>query len=113
MTGQNAVPLIVLSAVRDPAEAINSALRQAGQPVQCTWLPTLRDLGDALTQINAQLVIQEAASDAELSAAIGIRNRLAPEVPLLLLASDASEARSPEPITTGWGHRFQARGTPE
>jgi diguanylate cyclase (GGDEF)-like protein/PAS domain S-box-containing protein len=93
LTGQTAVPLIVLSAVRDPAEAINSALRQAGQPVQCTWLPTLRDLGDALTQINAQLVIQAAASDAELSAAIGIRDRLAPEVPLLLLASDASEAR--------------------
>jgi diguanylate cyclase (GGDEF)-like protein/PAS domain S-box-containing protein len=93
LTGQNAVPLIVLSAARDPAEAINSALRQAGQPVQCTWLPTLRDLGDALTQINAQLVIHAAASDEELSAAIGIRDRLAPEVPLLVLASDASEAR--------------------
>jgi multidomain signaling protein FimX len=93
LTGQNAVPLIVLSAARDPAEAINSALRRIGQPVQCTWLPTLRDLGDALTQLNPQLVIQAAASDEELSAAIGIRNQLAPDVPLLLLASDASEAR--------------------
>ncbi|HEY8051288.1 MAG TPA: EAL domain-containing protein [Steroidobacteraceae bacterium] len=93
MTGQNAVPLIVLSAVRDPAEAINSALRRAGQPVQCTWLPTLRDLGDALAQINPQLLIHAAASDAELSAAVNIRNQLAPEVPLLLLANDASETR--------------------
>jgi diguanylate cyclase (GGDEF)-like protein/PAS domain S-box-containing protein len=93
LTGQNAVPLIVLSATRDSAEAINSALRRVGQAVQCTWLPTLRDLGDALTQINPQLVIQAAPSDEELTAAIGIRNQLAPEVPLLLLASDASEAR--------------------
>jgi len=38
-------------------------------------------------------VIQAAPSDEELTAAIGIRNQLAPEVPLLLLASDASEAR--------------------
>ncbi len=93
MTGQNAVPLIVLSAVRDPAEAINSALRRIGQPVQCTWLPTLRDLGDALTQLNAELLIQAAPNDEELSAAIAIRNQLAPDVPLLLLASEASEAR--------------------
>jgi diguanylate cyclase (GGDEF)-like protein/PAS domain S-box-containing protein len=93
LTGQNAVPLIVLSAVRDPAEAINSALRRIGQPVQCTWLPTLRDLGDALTQLNAELLIQVAPNDEELSAAIAIRNQLAPDVPLLLLASEASEAR--------------------
>ena len=93
MAGQNAVPLIVLSAVRDPAEAINSALRRIGQPVQCTWLPTLRDLGDALTQLNAELLIQAAPNDEELSAAIAIRNQLAPDVPLLLLASEASEAR--------------------
>ena len=66
MTGQNAVPLIVLSAVRDPAEAINSALRRVGQAVQCTWLPTLRDLGDALTQLNAELLIQAAPNDEEL-----------------------------------------------
>jgi len=93
LAGQNAVPLIVLSAVRDPAEAINSALRRIGQPVQCTWLPTLRDLGDALTQLNAELLIQAAPNDEELSAAIAIRNQLAPDVPLLLLASEASEAR--------------------
>ena len=70
MTGQNAVPLIVLSAVRDPAEAVNIALRRVGQPVQCTWLPTLRDLGDALTQINPQLVIHAADKDEELAAVI-------------------------------------------
>ena len=93
MTGQNAVPLIVLSAVRDPAEAVNSALRRVGQPVQCTWLPTLRDLGDALTQLNPQLVIHAADNEAELTAAIAIRDQLAPAVPVLLLAGEADEAR--------------------
>jgi diguanylate cyclase (GGDEF)-like protein/PAS domain S-box-containing protein len=101
LTGQNAVPLIVLSAVRDPAEAINSALRRVGQPVQCTWLPTLRDLGDALTQLNAELLIQAAPNDEELSAAIAIRNQLAPDVPLLLLASEASEARIASAMALG------------
>jgi multidomain signaling protein FimX len=101
LTGQNAVPLIVLSAVRDPAEAINSALRRIGQPVQCTWLPTLRDLGDALTQLNAELLIQAAPNDEELAAAIAIRNQLAPDVPLLLLASEASEARIASAMALG------------
>jgi diguanylate cyclase (GGDEF)-like protein/PAS domain S-box-containing protein len=101
LTGQNAVPLIVLSAVRDPAEAINTALRRVGQAVQCTWLPTLRDLGDALTQINAQLVIHAADSDEELAAAIGIRDQLAPEVPVLLLANDADEARAAAAMKLG------------
>lgn len=93
MTGQNAVPLIVLSPVRDPAEAVNSALRRVGQPVQCTWLPTLRDLGDALTQLNPQLVIHAANDDEQLTAAIAIRDQLAPAVPVLLLAGEADEAR--------------------
>ena len=101
MTGQNAVPLIVLSAVRDPAEAVNIALRRVGQPVQCTWLPTLRDLGDALTQINPQLVIHAPDNDEELAAAIGIRDQLAPGVPVLLLANDADEARAAAAMKLG------------
>ncbi len=101
MTGQSAVPLIVLSAVRDPAEAVNTALRRVGQPVQCTWLPTVRDLGDALTQINPQLLIHAADSAEELAAAIGIRDQLAPGVPLLLLANAADEARAAAAMKLG------------
>ena len=58
MTEQNAVPLIVLSAARDPVESINSILRRAGHPVHCTWIPALRDLGDALDQLNPELLLQ-------------------------------------------------------
>ena len=70
MTEPNAVPLIVLSSARDPVEAINSLLRRAGQPVHCTWIPALRDLADALTQINPQLLVQVAGSAAELNGAV-------------------------------------------
>ena len=57
LTEQNAVPLIVLSTARDPVESINSILRRAGHPVHCTWIPSLRDLGDALAQLNPELLL--------------------------------------------------------
>ncbi|MGH8277736.1 MAG: PAS domain S-box protein, partial [Steroidobacteraceae bacterium] len=92
MTEQNPVPLIVLSAARDPVEAINSTLRRAGQAAHCTWIPALRDLADALAQINPQLLVQVGADGEELQSAIGIRDHLAPTVPILVLAPVADEA---------------------
>jgi diguanylate cyclase (GGDEF)-like protein len=88
----SAVPLIVLSASRDPVEAINSTLRRAGHPVHCTWIPALRDLGDALGQINPELLLQVAGTPAELAPVIGVRDQLAPQVPVLLLAPAVDEA---------------------
>jgi diguanylate cyclase (GGDEF)-like protein/PAS domain S-box-containing protein len=92
LTEPNAVPLIVLSSARDPVEAINSVLRRAGHPVHCTWIPAVRDLGDALTQINPELLIQVAGTAAELAPAAGVRDQFAPAVPLLLLAPAIDEA---------------------
>ena len=73
----NAVPLIVLSAARDPVEAINGMLRRAGEPAHCTWIPALRDLGDALTQINPELLVHVMGDEQELEAVIAIRDQLA------------------------------------
>src|SRR5580704_16403650 len=92
LTEPSAVPLIVLSSARDPVEAINSVLRRAGQPVHCTWIPAVRDLGDALTQLNPQLLLQVAGTPAELAPAVGVRDQFAPGVPLLLLAPGVDEA---------------------
>ena len=116
MAGQNAVPLIVLSAARDPAEAVNSALRRAGQPAHCTWIPALRDLSDALTQINPELLIHATDSNDELEAAIAVRNLAAPTVPVLLLANATDEAHiaaamalgARDVITLAHPHRLQA-----
>jgi len=90
---QSAVPLVVLSATRDPVEAINGMLRRAGEPAHCTWIPALRDLGDALTQINPELLVHVLSDDEELEAVIAIRDSVAPTVPILALAADADEAR--------------------
>jgi diguanylate cyclase (GGDEF)-like protein/PAS domain S-box-containing protein len=89
----NAVPLIVLSRARDPVEAINSLLRRAGQPAHCTWIPALRDLGDALTQLNPELLVHVATTPEELAAVMRVRDQLAPAVPVLELAPAADEAR--------------------
>jgi multidomain signaling protein FimX len=89
----NAVPLIVLSPARDPVEAINSVLRNAGQPAHCTWIPALRDLGDALTQLNPELLVHVASTPEELEAVIRVRDQLAPAVPVLELAPSVDEER--------------------
>lgn len=101
MPEQNAVPLIVLSSAREPVEAVNSILRRAGQPAHCTWIPALRDLGDALTQLNPELLVHVANSREELQSAIRVRDQIAPTVPVLLLTAQADEARIAEAMALG------------
>src|ERR1700740_82815 len=101
MPEQNAVPLIVLSAAREPVEAINGILRRAGQPAHCTWIPALRDLGDALTQLNPELLVHAANSREELEAAVRGGDQRAPAVPVLLLTAQADEARIAEALALG------------
>jgi len=99
LSEQNAVPLIVLSPVRDPVEAVNGVLRRAGQPAHCTWIPALRDLGEALEQINPELLI--ATNPGELEAAVRLRDQLAPAVPVLLLAPAVDEASIASALARG------------
>lgn len=101
MAGQIAVPLIVLAPARDAVEAINSILRRAGHPVHCTWIPSLRDLGEALEQLNPELLICQPRDAEELSAAAAVRNQLAPEVPLIELADSVDEGTIIGAITAG------------
>jgi multidomain signaling protein FimX len=100
LTEQNAVPLIVLSTARDPVEAINSVLRRAGHPVHCTWIPELRDLGDALTQINPELLIHVASGSIELQATIGVRDQVYPGLPVLVLADALGREPATEALIT-------------
>ncbi len=101
LTEQNAVPLIVLSSAREPVELINSTLRRAGQPVHCTWIPSLRDLGDALVQINPELLIHVVGAPEELRAAAAVRDQVAPRLPLLGLGESAEESRIAEAMLLG------------
>ncbi len=91
MTDNPAVPLIVFSPQREPSEFINSLMRKAGEPVHCTWIPAVRDLGEALEQLNPELLICAYVSDSDAKQAATIREQLAPQVPMLLVRPQISE----------------------
>ena len=101
MSEQTAVPLIVVSATRDPVEVINSALRKAGHAAHCTWIPALRDLGDALTQLNPELILHIEPSPEDLGAAVALRDQFAPAVPLVVVDDSVTETRIAEAMAKG------------
>ncbi len=99
---QAAVPLIVMSRSQDHVEAINSALRKAGHPVHCTWLPDAHDLGDALTQLNPEMLIvfiDELGTD--LASVMKVKQLSAPEMPVLIVRESIDEAAIAEAMSLG------------
>ena len=93
MNTQAAVPMIVLTRSQDHVESINRSLRNVGIPVHCTWLPDARDLDDALTQINPELVlvfIDELGID--LAAIVAARTRSIANLPIIVIRDEVDEA---------------------
>jgi PAS domain S-box-containing protein len=87
-----AVPLLVLTRSQDHVQAINSALRNAGHPVHCTWLPDTRDLADALAQLNPEMLLVFADENLiDLSALGPLRNHTVPPVPVILVRERCDE----------------------
>jgi len=91
LTDNSPVPLIVFSPQREPSEFINSLMRKAGEPVHCTWIPAVRDLGEALEQLNPELLVCAYVSEADTRQAATVRDQLAPQVPMLLVRPQISE----------------------
>jgi multidomain signaling protein FimX len=92
VTEQGAVPMIVMTRSQDHVEAINSTLRKAGHPVHCTWLPDARDLGDALTQLNPEMLIafiDELGVD--LGSIMKVKQTSAPGMPVLIVRDTVDE----------------------
>ena len=81
MAEQSAVPMIVLTRHQDNVEAINSTLRNAGLAVHCNWMRELNDLGEALAQINAHMLVafvgQDPGDIAKVMASQAVRPRSA------------------------------------
>jgi multidomain signaling protein FimX len=99
---QGAVPMIVMTRSQDHVEAINSTLRKAGHPVHCTWLPDARDLGDALTQINPEMLIafiEELGID--LASLMKVKQQSAPGMPVLIVREHVDEAAIAEAMRLG------------
>ncbi len=102
MAEQSAVPMIVLTRSQDHVEAINSTLRNAGHAVHCSWIRDLHDLGDALNQINAEMLIAVIGTDpAELATIMHVRDQYAPEVPVIIAADKVDEESMAQAMQQG------------
>jgi diguanylate cyclase (GGDEF)-like protein/PAS domain S-box-containing protein len=94
--------MIVMTRSEDHVEAINSTLRKAGHPVHCTWLPDARDLSDAITQINPELLIvfiDELGID--LSSITKVKQQSAPGMPVLIVREQVDEAAIADAMRLG------------
>src|SRR5450755_4820271 len=94
--------MIVLTRSQDHVEAINSTLRKAGHPVHCTWLPDARDLGDALNQINPEMLvafIDELGID--LGSIMKVKMQSAPEMPVLIVRETVDETAIADAMRMG------------
>ncbi|HEX9708143.1 MAG TPA: sensor domain-containing phosphodiesterase [Steroidobacteraceae bacterium] len=97
-----AVPMIALTRSQDNVEAINKALRNAGHPVHVTWLPDARDLGDALTQASAEMLMLFADEGiVDLASAMDFRARFAPDVPVLIVREKLDEDTIAQALALG------------
>src|ERR1700756_4814273 len=92
---------MLLSAARDPVEAINSILRRAGHPVHCTWISSLRDLGEAVSKVQPEQLIYVTGPADELQTIVNIRDQTAPTVPIVVLADSVDEARIATAMVAG------------
>ncbi len=94
--------MIALTRSQDNVEAINKALRNAGHPVHVTWLPDARDLGDALTQASAEMLMLFADEGiVDLASAMDFRARFAPDVPVLIVREKLDEVVIAEALALG------------
>ncbi len=101
MNAQAAVPLVVLSPAAEPVQAVNSILRRAGQAAHCTWIPSLPDLADAMTQINPELLLLVGSDHEAMALAARVRDQTAPEVPLIAVSDLGSEDEVAEAMRMG------------
>nr|MBA3565053.1 hypothetical protein [Gammaproteobacteria bacterium] len=102
MPDRSAVPMIVITTQQDHVEAMNSALRNAGHAVHCTWISDARDLADAFLQTGCELVLLFADSaNASLRSVISVRDQVAPAVPVLVARTGVDEAVIAEAMSEG------------
>ncbi|HEY0681877.1 MAG TPA: EAL domain-containing protein [Steroidobacter sp.] len=92
MAESSAVPMIVLTRHQDNVEAINSTLRNAGVAVRCNWIKELTDLGEALQQINAHMLVAFVGPDpADMTKVMTVVRQYGAEVPVLFARDQVDE----------------------
>lgn len=92
MAESSAVPMIVLTRHQDNVEAINSTLRNAGVAVRCNWIKELTDLGEALQQINAHMLVAFVGPDpADMTKVMTVAKQYGADVPVLFARDQVDE----------------------
>jgi multidomain signaling protein FimX len=87
-----AVAVLVHSASRDSAEALNSLLRNSGVAAHCRWVASARELSDSFGQPAPELLVAVAPAASELAELAALRDHLAPSVPLIVIRELADSA---------------------
>ena len=85
-------PVLVHSASRDSVDALSHLLRNNGLSAYCTWIPSAEDIGDALEQINPELLVSFDTPLEELAEIASVRDQMAQSVPLLVLREHSDDA---------------------
>ena len=101
MSQATPVPLIVVSATRDPVDRLNGVLRQAGIAVRCNWVKDLQEVGDMVAQLAPELLIACMPAAGEVQALAGIRDRVAEPVPILVVRDTLDEAMMATDLAAG------------
>ncbi|MGH8231611.1 MAG: EAL domain-containing protein [Steroidobacteraceae bacterium] len=101
MDDTTAVPLIVHSAARDAAEALNALLRRAGIAAHCTWIPALQDLPEALEQINPELLLCCPRGTDDVRQVAAARDQVSSILPLIAIREQVDEQRIAEDMALG------------
>jgi PAS domain S-box-containing protein len=84
--------MIVLTRHQDNVEAINSTLRNAGVAVHCNWIKELTDLGEALQQINAHMLVAFVGPDpADMTKVMTVCKQYGADVPVLFARDQIDE----------------------
>lgn len=94
--------IIVVSALQNTAKRIESHLRNAGRPARCAWMLDLDDVEDALRRAAPDLLLCE--PDLELvphDEVIGLCERIAPDLPVVLLAEPLDRAQVLKALRSG------------
>jgi PAS domain S-box-containing protein len=84
--------MIVLTRHQDNVEAVNSILRNAGHAVRCNWIKELTDLGDALSQISAHMLVAFVGPDpADTAKVMTVCKQYGADVPVLFARDQVDE----------------------
>src|SRR5690606_36146128 len=101
MSESAAVPLLIVSASRDPVEAVNALLRRQGIAAHCTWVPAVRELPDALEAHAAQLLLCVATEQIEVGDVVTAARAVGSALPLLAIRPEVTETAMAADLVAG------------